>query len=62
MLTSSRRVGGLQLNLQNTINTVSSPPHATSDFAITTFPQAYQWFGNWVDKPLHGLVNISKSY
>lgn len=46
MLTSSRRLEGLQLNLQNVINTLSSPPQATNDFAITTVPQVYQWFGN----------------
>lgn len=46
MLTSSNRLEGLQLNLQNIIATLSSPPQATDDFAITTLPQVYQWFGN----------------
>ena len=61
MLTSSKRLEGLQLNLQNIIDTLSSPPQATDDFAITTLPQVYQWFGNWADIPLHWLAIISKS-
>lgn len=46
MLTSSRRLEGLQLNLQNITDTLSSPPQATNDFALITLPQVYQWFGN----------------
>ena len=61
MLTSSKRLEGLQLNLQNIIDTLSSPPQATDDFAITTLPQVYQWFGNWADIPLLWLAIISKS-